>query len=89
MGFVEGSEGDQLASKMAKDIATSISPHVIISTLHFYIERVMHRLIEEFLDNPEEILKIDEKGYVAGFWKKTKVFFLQMLLMIYNFKNLA
>ncbi len=73
MGFVGGSEGDLLASQMSNDIATSRSPRIIISSMHFYIEHVLHRLIQEHLPNSEELLKFDEKGYVPGYWKKTKI----------------
>ena len=73
MGFVGGSEGNLLASEMAKDIATSKSSRVIISTLHFYIEHVLHRLIQEHFTNSEDLLKSDDRGYVPGYWKKTKI----------------
>lgn len=73
MGFVGGSEGDLLVTQMGEDIATSRSPRIIISSMHFYIEHVLHRLIQEYFTNSEELLKFDDRGYVAGYWKKTKI----------------
>lgn len=73
MGFVGGSEGDKLASEMSKDIATSRSSRVIVSTFHFYIEHVLHRLIQQCLENFEDLLKANEKGFLPGYWKKAKI----------------
>ena len=73
MGFAGSSEGDLLVTQMGKEIATSRSSRIIISSMHFYIEHVLHRLIQEYFTNSEELLKFDDRGYVAGYWKKTKI----------------
>ena len=73
MGFVGGSEGDILATQMQNDIANSRSPRVIISSMHFYLERVLYRLIQEFVENSSELLERDERGYFPSYWDKTKI----------------
>ena len=89
MGFVGGSEGDILAEQMSKDIANSRSPRVIIATLHFYIERVLYRLIQESFSNSEELLKVDKNGNYPSYWKKLNILYGNNIIDDLHFHELG